>query len=81
MAVSRIIINKSALDNISDAIRNKLDSENQYTLDEMPEAIQSIETDGGGGDSHIHLLNPVIRVGNVTDNSVAITVTEVIPAE
>jgi len=81
MAANRIIINKSALDNISNAIRNKLDNENQYALDEMPGAIRSIETGGGGGDGYIHIINPVIRVGNVTDGTVAITVTEVIPAE
>jgi len=81
MSNNQIRVSLNKLNNIGDALREKRSEASQYTLDEMPEAIRNIPSGGGGGDGYIHIINPVIRVGNVTDSSVAITVTEVIPAE
>ena len=65
------------LTNIADAIRGKTGGTDPLTLDAMAEAIASIQTGGGGGDSGIisgsftpaeNLLEAEISIGADTNN-------------
>jgi hypothetical protein len=44
----KVIATKNKITAIANAIRSKLSSQDTYTLDEMPDAIDSIPTGGGG---------------------------------
>jgi hypothetical protein len=46
--MSKVICTKEKIDDIADAIRSKLSSQDTYTLDDMPDAIESISGGGGG---------------------------------
>ena len=48
--MSKVAISEEYLTDIADSIREKLDSQDTYTVSEMSEAIDSIETGGGGLD-------------------------------
>jgi len=50
---------KSSIDNIGEAIREKLNTSTTYTIDQMPDAIRSIETGSSGGNGQIHTINNV----------------------
>lgn len=46
--MSKVICTKEKIDAIADTIRSKLSSSDTYTLDDMPDAIDSISGGGGG---------------------------------
>ena len=52
----KVVVAKSKLNNIGDAIRNQLGVTTKYTLDEMPAKIDSITGGSGGGKSGVKLV-------------------------
>lgn len=46
--MSKVIVTKEKIDAIANKIRSKLSSQDTYTLDDMPDAIESISGGGGG---------------------------------
>lgn len=79
---NKVIVTKSKLDAIGDSIRDKLNEENKYTLDEMPTAIESIE---GGSSSrnqgYIQLSQIKIKVDTFINRIENITITSVTHAQ
>lgn len=57
--MSKVLISESYLEDISDAIREKLSVETEYKPSEMAAAIQSIPTGGGGGGVYYAISNRV----------------------
>ena len=51
--MSKVVVTKEKLVAIGDALRDKTEATEAYSLDEMPEVIQGIET-GGGADFTIN---------------------------
>lgn len=54
-----MVNSKPSIDNIGNAIREKLNTSTTYTIDQMPDAIRSIETGSSGGSGQIHTINNV----------------------
>ena len=48
---------KSSIDSIGEAIREKLNTNTQYTIEQMPEAIRSINDNSGGSSGGTHTVN------------------------
>jgi surface protein len=49
-SMSKVVVTKEKLVAIGDALRDKTEATEAYSLDEMPEVIQGIETGEGGAD-------------------------------
>lgn len=58
---TKYIVNQSQLTAIGTAIREKLNEQTTYTVDEMPGKIEDISGGGGGG-----INNPVLTINVVT---------------
>lgn len=65
--MSKVAISEEYLTDIADSIREKLDTQDTYKVSEMSEAIDSIET-GGGGEISINSFDDYTQyIGEVAD--------------
>ena len=67
--MANVIINDTHLSNIADAIRNKKGVSTTYLPSEMADAISSISTSGGGGETTVDVKMSYGTLGSTSSNN------------